>query len=134
MPKEPKASHASDKDDDYHGVPEAEVNAWAERVRRRRQAWLEGPQEEEKRAWAARQSRRHAINADEEDDLDLIEGRRVLDRMQIDAALALYGAANLLLQAPYRLVGGLVRSGRAWEDEALETLRRRRRVRLDDED
>ena len=136
MSKEPMDSHSSDKDDEYYGVPEAEVNAWAERVRKRRRAWLEGPDEEEKRAWAARHRRRRHLDLDEdeEEDRDLGEGRRVLDRIRLDTALALFGAANRLIEAPYRIVGGLVRSGREWEDHALETLRRRRRVRLDDED
>ena len=134
MSKEPKESHSSDKDDEYYGLPEAEVNAWADRVRKRRRAWLEGPDEEEKRAWAARHSRRRHVDVDEDEDADLAEGRHVLDRIQLDTVLALVGAANRLIEAPYRLVGGLVRSGRDWEDQALETLRRRRRVRLDDED
>lgn len=135
MSKEPKESH-SDKDDEYYGVPESEVNAWADRVRKRRRAWLDGPDEEEKRAWAARHRHRGTADVADDDyeDADLAEGRRVLDRIQVDTALAIVGAANRLIEAPYRLVGGLVRSGRDWEDHAIETLRRRRRVRLDDLD
>jgi len=126
---------ACSSDDPYHGIPKSEVEAWSERERERRRKWLEGPSEEEKREWAARQARRRRLDKDRHlDDEDLEEGRRVADRLQHDAALALVGAANRLVEAPYRILGDLVRAGRGWEDEFLAPARRRRRVRYRDED
>ena len=43
----------------------AEVEAWAERERRRRAAWLAGPGEEEKADWARRYRRRAALGLEE---------------------------------------------------------------------
>src|SRR5262245_63649497 len=95
-------------DDPYHGIPKTEVESWAERERERRRKWLEGPSEEEKREWAARQARRRRLDKDRHfDDDDVEEGRRVADRLQHDAALALVGVANRLADAPYRIFGDL---------------------------
>jgi hypothetical protein len=126
----------SSSDDPYFGIPKTEVDAWAERERERRRRWVEGPSEDERREWAARQSRRRPRPDSDRhaDDDDVEEGRRVADRLQHDAALALVGVANRLAEAPYRLLGDLVRSGRSWEDEFLSPGRRRRRVRYRDED
>jgi len=50
--------------DDYEadsspvGPSNSDVDAWAERERRRREAWLAGPSEDEKRDWARRKRRR----------------------------------------------------------------------------
>ena len=52
MSKSSRESPRSDRADDPWAVPEADIAAWAERERKRRQAWLEGPDEEEKQAWA----------------------------------------------------------------------------------
>jgi hypothetical protein len=43
----------------------AEADAWAERERRRRAAWLAGPDEEEKLAWVRRYRRRAALGLEE---------------------------------------------------------------------
>jgi hypothetical protein len=43
----------------------AEADAWAGRERRRRAAWLAGPDEEEKLAWARRYRRRAALGLEE---------------------------------------------------------------------
>jgi hypothetical protein len=126
----------SSSDDPYYGIPKTEVDAWAERERERRRRWVEGPSEDERREWAARQHRRRRwLDTDphsNEDDVE--EGRRVADRLQHDAALALVGVANRLAEAPYRILGDLVRAGRSWEDEFMSPGRRRRRVRYRDED
>lgn len=54
--------------DPRHADPEAspaEVEAWAERERRRRAEWLEGPGEQEKQDWAIRYRRRAALGLEE---------------------------------------------------------------------
>jgi hypothetical protein len=122
-------------DDPYYGIPKSDVDAWTERERERRRRWLEGPSEEEKREWASRQWRRRRRDKGRHlDEDDFEEGRRVADRLQHDAALALVGAANRLVEAPYRILGDLVRSGRDWEEDFLAPVRRRRRVRYREED
>ena len=50
---------------DYEGV-DAEVEAWAERERKRRQAWLDGPSEAERARMRKRLVRRAAQHEDDE--------------------------------------------------------------------
>jgi hypothetical protein len=52
-------------EDDYSDVApfDEEIEEWAERERKRRQAWLQDPTEEEKRAWA--HARRHEARSAE---------------------------------------------------------------------
>ncbi len=50
--------------DSFEPGPE-EIAAWAQRERRRRQAWLAGPGEEEKQEWARRYRRRASIGLEE---------------------------------------------------------------------
>jgi hypothetical protein len=135
MTRDSRDPPVSDGDNTYYGISKADVDAWAERERQRRRAWLDGPSEEDKRAWAARQKRQRRVVADDPGaEEDFAEGRRVIDRMQVDTVLALVGAASTLVDAPYRLIGNLVRAGRDWEDQMLTSSRRRRRVRFGDED
>src|SRR3712207_5739425 len=49
-------------DDDVSAVGPTDVDAddWAERERRRRRAWLDGPSEDERIAWARRERRRRS--------------------------------------------------------------------------
>ena len=76
--KSSRESRRSDRTD----VPEADIAAWAERERKRRQAWLEGPDEGEKQAWAdAEWKRRKCEYRDELLDMDLDDGRRMADRL-----------------------------------------------------
>lgn len=56
------ASEAGQPGRGHHGddasVEDPDVAEWAEREHQRRQAWLKGPTEDEKRAWARRHGRR----------------------------------------------------------------------------
>jgi len=124
--------------DDPSIVTDSDVSTWAERERRRRQKWLEGPTEREKSAWARAEHRRrlreqHELDAEEDMDADLVEGRRVADRLGYEATLALAGAASWLFKSPYRYLGSLLREGAEWEEEHRLPLRKRRRVRFDEE-
>jgi hypothetical protein len=128
MSKSPRESRRSDPADDPWAVPETEIAAWAERERKRRQAWLEGPNEEEKRAWAdAEWQRRKREYLDELLDMDIDEGRRMADRL-------IAGFANRMVETPLRKLGNLIREGRDSEDRQKEPLRKRRRVYPDDGD
>jgi hypothetical protein len=51
-----RLSIEEDYDPDW-GPTDEDVDDWAERERRRREAWLKGPTDEEKRAWAASRRR-----------------------------------------------------------------------------
>ncbi|QPF94525.1 hypothetical protein [Bradyrhizobium commune] len=114
-------------------VPEADIAAWAEREKKRRQAWLEGPNEEEKQAWAdaERQRRKRQYREDLLDidlfDIDFEEGRRMADRMMT-------GFTNRMVETPLRKLGDLLREGRGAESRQRDPLRRRRRVHPDDND
>jgi len=123
-----KSSKRSDTASDPWAVPEADIAAWAERERKRRQAWLEGPSEEEKQEWAdAERKRRKRDYRDELLEMDLEDGRRMADRL-------LAGVANRMVEAPLRKLGNLIREGQDAEDRQKEPLRRRRRVHPDDND
>jgi hypothetical protein len=118
-------------------VSDADVAAWAEREKKRRQAWLEGPNEDEKEAWAdaERQRRKRQYREDLLDidlfDIDLDEGRRMADRMA-DRMVA--GFKERMVDSPLRMLGDLLRDGRDSEHRSREPLRRRRRVHPDDRD
>ena len=128
MSKSSRESRRSDPADDPWAVSETDIAAWAEREHKRRQAWLEGPDEEEKQAWAdAERLRRKREYREELFDMDLDEGRRMADRL-------IAGVTNRMVEAPLRKLGDLIREGRDAEDRQKNPLRRRRRVYPDDED
>ena len=130
-----RSNSASDTYSEHEpwSVPETDIAAWAEREKKRRQAWLEGPNEEEKQAWAdaERQRRKRQYRDDLLDidlfDIDLDEGRRFADRMMA-------GFTNRMVDTPLRKLGDLLREGRNVESRRTEPLRRRRRVHPDDID
>jgi hypothetical protein len=129
----------SDVESDTYAVPESDVAAWADRERKRRQAWLAGPSEEEKKAWARAKRRRRerddlAASAYDEVEDELGEARHILARLQRNGSPALMMLASMLLEAPYRTLGGLLHELREWEDERYGTPAQRRRVYMDDED
>jgi len=119
------------------------VEAWAERERRRRQAWLDGPSEEEKERWARRQRRRRRSHddwddrpvdrrRDDDDDEDDEDLRDRADRLRREAILAAEGALDYAMRWPFRAWSHLVRAGRDWEDEDFQPRRRRRISYYDD--
>ena len=90
-----------------------EVQEWAEREKKRREAWVAGPTEGEKREWTRRQQQlgelRELYGARDESDYEL--ERQLERRLRRDLSLAGVGAFNLLLHAPFRLGAKLIRSG-----------------------
>jgi hypothetical protein len=109
---------------------EAEIEAWAERERKRREAWPSGPTAEEKAVWAWRERERRLA---ERDGLDkppsLRDASRLLQRTVRQLQLAVEGGASLLLNlSPRKTMDQLVRAGREWEAEATRQPPRRRRV------
>jgi hypothetical protein len=137
MSKSPSESRrsdtASDTANEPWSVPAPVIAGWAARERKRRQAWLEGPNEDEKQAWAdAERQRRKRQYRDELLDIDLFdidldEGRRFADRM-------IAGFQNRMVDTPLRKLGDLLREGRSVESRQKEPLRRRRRVYPDEVD
>ena len=90
-----------------------EVEEWAEREKKRREAWLAGPSEAEKREWSRRQrdlsELRELYGASDEPDSEL--ERELERRLRRDAQLARAGVFGLLLNLPYSLGAKLIRSG-----------------------
>ena len=119
------------------GPTDAEVEAWAERVRLRRQAWVDGPTQEERHEWAERERARRATRMEYEGearsgnggptrrDPYYEEGLRLQRRYVREARLATEGLGVWLTTWPFRVVANLVNVGREWEEESLRPARRR---------
>lgn len=120
-----------------------EVDAWAERERKRREAWLQGPDEEERYEWARRERGRRWARAAygsgfappstfawglppivppvDPSELDRIEARYIRDTQ-----LALEGTILSLWRLPFRIFASATQAGRVWEEEQrLRTPRQR---------
>ena len=121
-PRTPKSDTDSNSD----------VERWAEREKKRRKAWLDGPSEEEKREWLERHSPRRGHDRSIEDE-DIEEGRRIAARWERDIGWAVIGLTSRLMDSRYAILGNLVREGREVEDQYLASRRRRRRVFSDDD-
>jgi hypothetical protein len=113
---------------------EAELEDWAKRERKRREAWLEGPTAEERAEFARRERERRLAELD-----DRSAGARAAERARLmrlyprEAQLAAEGAMSLLLRWSRQGFAELVRAGREWEEEFGESARRRR-VPLDEDE
>jgi hypothetical protein len=113
---------------------EAELEEWAERERKRRQQWLNGPSSEERAEWARRERmRRLARLSDEDRDLVLSEWTRQMVRYPREAQLAMEGMFSVFFHWSRRQMAEFVRAGRDWEDQ-FGRAARRRRVHLDPDD
>lgn len=111
---------------------QAEIDAWAARERARREAWLSGPTEEERAAYARRARQRRLADTFDEGEERIEHGVRQGLRYGRDTQLAAEGAMLTLYRWYRRTFHELVKAGRAWEEEtALPN--RRRRISLDDE-
>lgn len=90
-----------------------EVDAWAEREKNRREAWLAGPSDAEKREWSRRQRElselRETYGASDEPDSEL--ERELERRLRRDLHLARAGILGLFLNLPYSVGAKLIRSG-----------------------
>jgi len=112
---------------------QAEIDAWVEREKRRRQAWLNGPTTDERDDYARRLRQRRLSDAFDEGESRIQDGVRMGVRYGRETQLAAEGAMTLLYRWSRRTFGDLVRAGREWEEET-SLPNRRRRVSLDDED
>jgi hypothetical protein len=112
---------------------QAEIDAWAARERKRREAWLNGPGEDERAEYAKRLRQRRLSDAFDEGETRIEEGVRLGVRYGRETQLAAEGALNVLYRWSRRTFAELVRAGREWEEET-SLPNRRRRVPLDDED
>jgi hypothetical protein len=90
-----------------------EVEEWAEREKKRREAWLAGPSEAEKREWRRRQrdlkELREQYGAGDVPDYEL--ERELERRLRREAYLMRAGVVDLLLHWPPRLGAKLLRGG-----------------------
>jgi hypothetical protein len=122
------------KTDEAAGVEptQAEIDAWVARERERRQAWLNGPTDEEREAYALRLRQRRLAEAFDEGEAMLADSVRRGMRLGREGQLAAEGAAALLYRYSRRTFAELVRAGREWEEETSLPIRRRR-VSMDDE-
>ena len=90
-----------------------EVEEWAEREKKRREAWLTGPSDSEKREWRRRQRELRElkeISGPSEDPDSMLE-RQLERRLRREAYLARAGILDLLMHWPPRLGAKLIRSG-----------------------
>lgn len=132
-PKAKKAAGAPPTDANAAVEPSAaEIEAWAERERARRQAWLAGPSDEERAEYASHLRQRRLAETFDEGEAMLQERMRQGVRYSREAQLAAEGAMSLFFRWSQRTFAELVKAGREWEeDTALPRLPRR--VRMDDE-
>jgi len=111
---------------------QAEIDAWAAREKARRAAWVAGPNDDERAAYARSLRQRRLGEAFDEGEFRLQEGMRVGLHYSREAQLAAEGAMALMYRWSRRTFAELVRAGREWEqDTALP--RARRRVSMDDD-
>jgi hypothetical protein len=90
-----------------------EVEDWAEREKKRREAWLDGPSEADKREWRRRQQDVKELREmyGPSDEPDSVLARQLEERLRRDAYLARAGIVDLLLHWPPRLGAKLIRGG-----------------------
>ncbi len=126
---EPEPTSNADESIELDPTPD-ELEAWVERERRRREAWLQGPTAEERAAYAQR-VREQRLAELQGPDARLADRMRQMKVYPREAQLAAEGAMSLLLRWSRQGFAELVRAGRAWEEEVSEP--RRRRVPIDDD-
>ena len=90
-----------------------DVEEWAEREKKRREAWLAGPSAEEKREWRRRQQDIKELREmyGPSDEPDSVLARQLEERLRRDVYLARAGIVDLLLHWPPRLGAKLIRGG-----------------------
>jgi hypothetical protein len=111
---------------------QAEIDAWAAREKARREAWVRGPNEEEREEYAQHVRQRRLADTFDMGEQRIEDTVRHGLRMGREGQLAAEGAAYLMYRWSRRTFSELVRAGRDWEqDTALPN--RRRRISLDDD-
>jgi hypothetical protein len=111
---------------------QAEIDAWVEREKQRRQAWLAGPSDDERADYASRLRRRNLADRFGEGEERLNESMRMGIRYSREAQLAAEGAVALIYRFTRKTFAELVEAGRQWEEET-SLPPRRRRVPIDDD-
>jgi hypothetical protein len=111
---------------------QAEIDAWVAKEKARRAAWLAGPTDDERKAYAQRIKQRRLAQTFDEGQHMIDEGVRRGLHVGREGQLAAEGAMSLLYSWSRRTFAEFVRAGREWEEEtALPS--RRRRVPFDDD-
>jgi hypothetical protein len=110
---------------------DAEIEAWAEEERRRRQTWVQGPTPEERAEYARRERERRLAEL-EGSDAWFAERARTMGLLTRKGQLAAEGAMSLFMKWSRHTLDVLVDAGRDWEEE-FGRPRRRRRVSMDDD-
>jgi hypothetical protein len=107
-----------------------QVEEWAEHEKKRRETWLAGPSEAEKREWSQRQREfgelRESYGASDEPNSQL--ERELERRLRRDVHLARAGILGLFLNFPYSVGAKLIRSGLDAQYEYYTEPASRRRV------
>jgi len=111
---------------------QAEIDAWAERERQRRQAWAAGPTDEERAAYARRERERRLAEIGRGYEHEAAALAREMLRYPREAQLAAEGAFAIAWKWSRRQLADFIRAGREWEDEMMAATGRRR-VPLDDD-
>lgn len=140
MPNEPgPAANTPDEANDPTaadpGPTDAEIEAWAQQERARREAWLRGPTPAQKSDWAVRERGRRlaerGIERVQRARLPRLpggeDGLYMVQRYAREAQLAAEGAFSLMFSLSVRdVLDQLVQAGREWEDEYASRPTRRR--------
>lgn len=136
MPRTKELAGTADALDDEPMTLEptrAEIDAWVERERQRRKAWLEGPSDDERETYARHLRQRRLAEAFDDSEARLADGLRHGMRLGREGQLAAEGAMALFYRFSRRTLAELIHAGREWEEQTtLPT--RRRRVPLDDDE
>jgi hypothetical protein len=127
----PKSSADAIDDTDSLEPTQAEIDEWVAQEKARRKAWLEGPTEEERRAYAKRLKNRRFAEMFDEGEHRIDETVRRGLHYGREGQLAAEGAVSLAYAWSRRMFAELVRAGREWEEETAMPSRRRR-VPFDD--
>ena len=128
----PKSSAVSIDDDEESLEPtQAEIDAWVSQEKARRKAWLDGPTEEEKRAYAKRLKNRRFAEMFDEGEHRIDETVKRGLHYGREGQLAAEGAVSLAYTWSRHFFHELVKAGREWEEETAMPSRRRR-VPFDD--
>jgi hypothetical protein len=133
MPSHPEEAVPDSEETLSAGPTDAEIEAWAERERVRREAWLRGPSQTQKAEWAVRE---HARRTGKHLPLPTsgADTRRLAQHYLRDVQLVAEGAMSMLFNLSVRdMFDELIRHGREWEDEYTRGSAPRRRVPLEDE-
>src|SRR5215510_10752675 len=96
---------------------EAEIDAWAVREKERRQAWLAGPNDEERALYARHVRQRRLAEAFDEGEFRLQESMRLGLHYGREAQLAAEGAMAVFYRWSRRTFADLVKAGRDWEED-----------------